>query len=138
MMKIYVASSWKTDIREVVRQLRTDGHTVYDFQNGPATFSWSEIDENWKNWTVDEFLKQLDHPLSERGFAHDMAALASCEACIMVMPCGLSAGLELGWAAGAGKRTAVYIPAMRDPDLMIKMTHFITNDMNRLIRWANR
>jgi len=38
-----------------------------------------------------------------------MNALRWCEACVLLLPCGRSAHLELGWAAGAGKRTVVII-----------------------------
>lgn len=58
-----------------------------------------------------------------------------CDVCIMVMPCGLSAGLELGWASGNGKRTAVYIPQLREPELMIKVADLITTEMSDICNW---
>jgi DNA (cytosine-5)-methyltransferase 1 len=69
--------------------------------------------------------------------AHGVIAptLATCEACIMVMPCGLSAGLETGWAIGAGKRVAVYLPELREPDLMVKMAHLVTDNWCDILDW---
>lgn len=135
-MKIYVASSWRNTYQpRVVRILREAGHNVYDFKDADG-FSWREVDENWLAWDPKTYLRGLNHPYAERGFSRDMAALATCEACIMVMPCGVSASLETGWASGAGKRVAVYVPALREPDLMVKMAHFITHDENDLLAWA--
>lgn len=137
-MKIYVASSWRNDFQPgIVQLLRSEGHQVYDFKDEEG-FSWREVDENWSKWTPGEYLKGLEHPCANRGFARDMAALATCEACIMVMPCGMSASLETGWAAGAGKRTAIYVPALREPDLMVKMAHFVTDSESDLLSWIGR
>ena len=46
-----------------------------------------------------------------------------------VMPCGVSASLEAGWACGAGKLVIVYVPGLREPDLMVKMADMVTNDL---------
>lgn len=62
----------------------------------------------------------LRHPAAEDGFTLDMGALAWCEACVLVLPCGRSAHLEAGWAAGAGKLTVALL-ADGEPDLMWKM-----------------
>jgi hypothetical protein len=61
------------------------------------------------------------------GFERDMGAPGECDALVMVQPCGRSAALELGWAAGAGKRTIVLL-ADGEPELMLKMAnHFCLN-----------
>jgi hypothetical protein len=131
-MKIYVATSWRNEFQpEVVDTLRKEGHDVYDFR-GEEGFSWSEVDGDWLNWTPDQYLTGLRHPCAERGFQRDMKALRWCEACVYVMPCGPSASMEMGWAKGAGKIVIVYIPALREPDLMVKMADFITTDLGRV------
>lgn len=132
-MRIYVASSWRNEFQpEVVQGLLKHGHDVYDFR-GEEGFSWREVDENWLNWTPEQYLKGLTHPCAERGFKRDMKALDWCEACVYVMPCGPSASMEMGYARGQGKLVIVYIPALREPDLMVKMAHFITTEWNRVI-----
>jgi hypothetical protein len=78
----------------------------------------------------------MKDPAAERGFARDMNALRAADLCVMVMPCGMSASLETGWAIGAGKPTAVYIPAMREPDLMVKMAELVTNEFDAIRAWA--
>ena len=137
-MKIYVASSWRNEYQpQVVEWLREMGHTVYDFKDADG-FSWREVDHLWEKWTPRQYLNGLNHPAANRGFARDMAALSTCEVCIMVMPCGVSASLEFGWAAGAGKRTAVYVPGLREPDLMVKMAHLVTDSWYEIDQWLRR
>lgn len=114
-MKIYVASSWRNIYQPAVVDLcRKAGHEPYDFRNpGPGDngFGWSEIDPAWKSWDFERYRKLLDHPRAQQGFNLDMGALRHCDACLLVYPCGKSAHLELGWAAGAGKRTALLVPS---------------------------
>lgn len=131
-MKIYVASSWRNEFQPgVVQALRDEGHDVYDFR-GEEGFSWREVDENWIGWTPGQYMQGLTHSCAERGFARDMKALDWCEACVYVMPCGPSASMEMGYARGQGKLTIAYVPALREPDLMIKMAHFITINLSEV------
>ncbi len=128
-MKVYVASSWRNLQQPVViAALRQAGHQVYDFRNpgaGQHGFAWSEIDPDWIHWTPKRFRECLDHPIARAGFTSDMDALAACEACVLVLPCGRSAHLELGWAAGAGKKTIVLFTRQDEPELMYRMLHHV-------------
>jgi hypothetical protein len=134
-MNIYVASSWRNDYQpKVVKRLRELGYEVYDFKDADG-FHWSEIDQDWKNWTAGKYVAALDHPCAKRGFKRDMSALEHCDACVMVMPCGPSASMEMGWAKGAGKLVAVYVPATREPDLMVKMADLVTDDFSQIEFW---
>ena len=131
-MRVYVASSWRNEFQpEVVRILREDGHEVYDFRDSEG-FHWSEVDQSWKQWIDDvpKYLAGLNHPCAERGFSRDMSNLRACDACVYVMPCGVSASLEAGWACGAGKLVIVYVPGLREPDLMVKMADIVTDKMD--------
>lgn len=131
-MKVYVASSWRNEYQpSVVAALREDGHEVYDFKDSEG-FHWSEVDPNWKDWSKDisKYLDGLYHPAAKRGFSRDMEHLKTCDACVYVMPCGVSASMELGWAVGAGKFTIAYVPGLREPDLMIKMVDVITDSLD--------
>jgi len=148
-MKIYVASSWRnTYQQEVVRRLRELHHTVYDFrgagtgwgeEGGEGGFSWSAVDPEWQTWPddVERYREGLNHPLAIEGYNRDMNALRACDACIMVMPCGPSASMEMGWAVGAGKLVAVYMPAIREPDLMVKMADLVTTKWDVIEVWLN-
>lgn len=146
MAKIYVASSWRNEFQpEVVLRLRGLGHEVYDFRgagdgwdasHGVGGFAWSEIDPEWKHWSPAAYVTALDHPCAQRGFYRDMDALKRANICIFVMPCGPSASMEMGWACGAGRRVAAYIPAMREPDLMVKMAEFVSVEWPAIEKWV--
>lgn len=124
-MKIYVASSWRNEYQQsVVEMLRALGHEVYDFRNpteGNTGFAWSDIDTNWENWTSEEYVKALSHPIAESGFKHDFDAMKWADCCVMVLPCGRSANTEAGWMKGVGKEVYVYQPIAQEPELMYKI-----------------
>lgn len=131
-MKIYAASSWKNVWQpEVVSALRQDGHHVYDFRT-EAAFSWRCIDENWKGWTIEQYMKALDRPESLAGFNSDFGGVQWCEAGILILPCGLSAGIEAGFIKGSGKPVGVYVPEMREPELMVKCFDIVTPNLNEV------
>lgn len=136
MKKIYVASSWRNDYQqEVVKVLRCAGYDVYDFKNphGDTGFHWSEIDPDWQDWTPSSFIAGLNHPIAESGFNSDMTALSQCDICVLVLPCGRSAHLEAGWAAGAGKSVYILIPEKCEPELMYKMTTGVFENIGDII-----
>jgi hypothetical protein len=119
MLKIYVASSWKNPFyTQVVERLRAQGYDVYDFR--ADGFGWHEIDENWRLWTPTQMLDAHQHPRAVGHYKQDMRALANAAAVVAVLPFGLSAGMELGYAVGDGKHTIVYAPAIREADLMLQ------------------
>lgn len=124
-MKIYVASSWRNVQQPaVVDALRRAGHDVYDFKNpegGDNGFHWSEIDPGWQGWTPDQFRAALDHPVARAGYGKDFAAMQWADAFLLVMPCGRSAHLELGWAIGAGKPSLILLDEDSEPELMYRM-----------------
>lgn len=135
-MKIYVASSWRNKYQpEVVLTLRHLGHEVYDFRNpeeGNNGFHWSEIDPKWQTWSPEQYRKALNHTIAVNGFARDMIALQTCDACVLVLPCGRSAHLELGWATGAKKKTHILMLEPCEPELMYRMNHGILTSMEEL------
>jgi hypothetical protein len=134
-MKIYVASSWRNDYQpEVVSALRADGHAVYDFKDSEG-FHWEEVDPAWRQWPNDipKYLVGLNHAAAERGFNRDMTALRDADICVYVMPCGVSASWEAGWAKGVGKPVLVYIPGLREPDLMVKLADLVTVELSDIV-----
>lgn len=135
-MNIYVASSWRNNIQpSVVERLRAEGHTVYDFKNpvpGDDGFHWSEIDPDWKQWSPEAFRDALEHPLAVTGFKLDMDALKACDACVLVLPCGRSAHLELGYAVGANKLTVVLL-AKGEPEMMYRMVDHLCLSLDEVV-----
>lgn len=123
--RIYVASSWKNDEQPgIVRLLRAAGCEVYDFRHpreGDDGFSWSEIDPAWKDWTPEQYIEALAHPVAQRGFGLDWGAMEWADTGVLVLPCGKSAHLEAGYFVGAGKRLYILMLDQNTPELMYKM-----------------
>ncbi len=141
-MKIYLASSWRNDLQQAaVGLLRKYGHEVYDFKN-PAPndtgFAWSEIDPNWLDWTAEQFIEALKHPISERGFAFDFNAMQEAEACVLFLPCGRSAHTEAGWMKGAGKKVYVVTLDGQEPELMYKLFDGVFDELANLIIYLKK
>jgi hypothetical protein len=135
-MKLYVASSWRNDFQQpVVQLLRKYGHEVYDFKNpspGEKGFSWSEIDPNWRQWSMAEYIEKLEHPISIKGYNRDFEAMKWADACVLVLPCGRSAHTEAGWFKGAGKKVFAYVHS-GEPELMYKLFDKCYFDLSELI-----
>ena len=136
-MKLYVASSWRNSyFPEVVKRLREEGFEVYDFRNPPSGdpgFKWHLVGKDWQEWTPEQYWEKLNHPLAERQFKNDWEAINSCDACVLVLPCGRSAHTEVGWFAGKGKKTIAYIPTKEEPELMYKLFDGIACTLEELI-----
>lgn len=138
MLKIYLATSWKNKYYEdLLVELRGKGHEVYDFRH--EGFSWDVIDTNWRHWTPQQYVDALEFDQHvEDGFQRDLNAIHWCNLLIMLMPCGLSAGLELGYAAALGKMTAVMVMPEFSADLMIKVAGEIFFDKKHLMDWVTK
>lgn len=135
-MKIYVASSWRNPEQPaVVARLRAEGHEVYDFRNPPGGtgFAWSEIDPDWQAWRATDYRDKLNHPRAVEGFASDFDAMKWADCCVLVLPCGRSAHLELGWSVGAGKRTIIMTRDGEEPELMAKMADAICVSLDETV-----
>jgi hypothetical protein len=141
-MRIYVASSWRNQRQqEVVGALRELGHEVYDFRNpapGDRGFSWRECARPAQLWDSRRFRDEvLTTPQARRGFAYDMGALRAAQATVLVLPCGRSAHLELGYAVGQGQRTVVLTELQLDePELMYLMCSQIAVGLDELRTFA--
>lgn len=157
-LRIYLASSWRNVYQPTfVQELRAAGYEVYDFRNpdssigstliegslsegarGQGTaFQWSQIEPEWKQWDAKRFRASLNHPIAKRGFDHDFNALKECHVCILLLPCNRSAHLELGWAVGAGKYTAILMLGENEPELMYRMVNGLFVTLPELLDWLN-
>lgn len=139
--RIYLASSWRNPHQPaVLAALRAAGHEVYDFRNpapGNTGFAWSEVSRDWLGWTPEEFAFQLrTHPIAAKGFSFDKAALEWCDTCVLALPCGRSAHLELGYAAGQGKDTYVLLHEDKfEPELMYLLNTGVSESIDEIIGW---
>lgn len=138
-MNVYLASSWRNaEQPRVLKLLRDAGHPTYDFREptpGEHGFSWKETTADGQPpRTVASLLASLQHPVAVHGFDLDMLALRQCTAVVLLLPCGRSAHLEAGWAAGAGKLVVVYTRDGEEPELMYRMCHDVVGDDAALLR----
>jgi hypothetical protein len=137
--RIYLASSWRSERQpELVRILGEAGHEVYDFRNparGHHGFSWRAIDPDWERWTAEQQIAAFDNSVAQFGLALDYGGMQWANVCVMLQPCGRSAALELGWAIGAGKRTAVLMTDGQEPELMIRLADLLTTSVDELLAW---
>jgi hypothetical protein len=146
--KIYIASSWRNPYQQgVVAELRDAGHEVYDFRHptrgGPQAglsgllddgFRWSDVDPAWEQWDAESFRhKVTTHALATIGFEQDMAGLEWADTCVLLLPCGRSAHLEAGWAAGAGKSLVILLQDDLEPELMYRIGHKIVLSVEELL-----
>jgi hypothetical protein len=148
---IYVASSWSNQLQpRVVEALRSQGHHVYDFKYPDGTpdrgFRWTDTDLEHAN-PVDgeppaiglvsaaDYVAALTHPAAMHGFQRDFNAMVAADTFVLVLPCGRSAHLELGWAVGAGKRTAILLDDPCTPELMYKMVDRVSTGLDDLVGW---
>lgn len=134
-MKLYVASSWRNEERQqlAVDMLREDGHEVYDFIHPPGGdhlgFSWSDVDPKWRQWSVDDYLNALDHPIAVAGFESDWGAMQWADGGVLLLPCNRSAHLEAGYFVGAEKPLWIVLDDLEfptpeggsNPELMYRM-----------------
>lgn len=147
MSRIYVASSWRNqDQPMVVEKLRGEGHEVYDFRHpaeGNDGFTWKEVMPSWTptgtndgTVPVEEYVANIGHPKAVEGFGLDFDAMKWAEVCVLVLPCGRSAHLELGWAVGAKRRTAIILDGPNVvPELMYRMVDLLATDVGEVIDW---
>lgn len=136
---VYVASSWRNPMQPAIcAVLNAAKIDHYDFRNpapGVSGFAWSEIDPDWQNWTAEQYVKALDDPIAVDGYRRDFEAMEKADTLVLVLPCGRSAHLELGWAVGAGKRTAILTHDGEEPELMAKMVDHIAISVHDLLGW---
>lgn len=106
MARIYVASSWRNKYQP-------------------------EVNQNWQDWQPEECIKNLIHPVAEKGFKADMGPMLWANTCVMVLPCGRSAHAEAEWFAGKGLKTTVYMP--EKPELMYKLFDRVIGNSQELV-----
>ena len=140
---IYVASSWRNEHQQMlVDELRKMGHEVYDFKhpNGDEGFQWSNIDENWQEWTMEQYRENLKSEYAQFGMNRDFGAMKAADICILCLPCGRSAHLEAGWMKGAGKKVVAYIhPGEHiEPELMYGIIDGIALSMEDIAAFVNK
>lgn len=165
---IYVASSWRNPYYVgVVAAMKSAGLDFYDFRNPPGGtgFAWREVGmpsyDPGSNGPVpqEEYLEGIQHPIAQAGFASDMKHLMEADTVVLVLDCGKSAHLELGFACGVAHairshvesiayllgpdevpkapNTCILMPPGDDivPELMYGMVDYLCPSLFDLLGW---
>jgi hypothetical protein len=105
---VYVASSWRNERQiEVVAELRSAGHEVYDFRHPdgrPGLGAWPE------RCSVGQLVELLGEQRAVECLAYDLAALLAAWHVVVVLPAGRSTHAELGVALALGTPVCVLLP----------------------------
>lgn len=101
------------------------------------------VASSWRNKfqsTVVEKLKWAGHDVYDfKKSGPNMQALKECDLCVLVLPSGRRSYLELGWAVGQGKKTAILHTKSFEvgPELMLKMVDRQFQYTFELINWID-
>jgi len=136
--KIYIASSWKNElkVRTLAETLREQGFEVDDFTDpskGRYVFKWSEIEEGGLKLDALTFLKDKR---TQRAFREDKGKIEWSDVLILLIPAGNSSHLEMGYAAGLGKKTIIFAPdgfPQGHFDTMYGFADLLTSDIAELV-----
>lgn len=100
----------KDTVLELALILKDHGHEVDAFcdEQNRISFNWSEILEIMKTENIDvsktDAIDMMQHWRVQKAFREDKKMIDWADAVIMLMPCGRSAHLEAGYAAGSSKK----------------------------------
>jgi len=137
-MKIYLIGSLKNNsIPLIANRLREVGFEVFDDW-------WSGGYEADDKWQEHEKIRGRNYKEALYGhhaddiFHFDLTHLKSSDLVVMVMPCGKSGHLELGWFLGTGRPG--YVLFDKDPDrydIMYRFANDVYFDLEELIEHLN-
>lgn len=134
-MKIYIASSTKNELKvlELGKVFRENGHEVDMFceeRKGRKVFREDEIKDIHK-YDTKEF---LEIPAVWKGFKEDKKWIDWSDCVVMLLPCGRSAHLELGYALGLGKLGFIFGNLLKGE---VDVMHGFANDVYRVEELAD-
>jgi hypothetical protein len=128
---IYIIGSLSNPVVETVAdRLREEGFDVFDQWRAAQGDYWADYAKR-RGMT---FREAIAMDFTETAFQFDMRYLRKASSCVLVMPAGRSAGIELGWMLGQGKKGYIlYDGEPERPDLMAKMATGIYFSVEELI-----
>lgn len=125
---VYVIGSLRNpQIPVIAAKLRIAGYDAFDdwYAAGPEADDHWQAYENARGHTLAEALRGY---AARNVYAFDKANLDRCDMAVLVMPAGKSGHLELGYAAGRGKRTFVLLD--QEPKRFDVMYQFATGGVH--------
>lgn len=111
---IYVGGALANpEIVRITKLLMDNGFDAFSEWYTPG----KDADVLWRDYELSlgfDYREALNRPAAQQVFNFDKRNIDASDTFVMVMPCGKSAHLELGYAVGTGKRTLVYMPEQPD------------------------
>lgn len=132
---VYLIGSLRNpEVQNLQAKLRQGGLSAYaDWMAvGP------EADDHWRDHYKGlglTYQKALREPASVQTFEFDVSHMKASSAIVLVSPCGKSGHLELGWATGIGKPTAILLDDPDRWDVMYQFADLVTDDYEELSKW---
>lgn len=109
-MRVYIGGSLANDdIPRLTKLVAEAGHNAFSEWYTPGP----EADVNWRTYEQAlgyDFRQALQRPSAQHIFTFDKSYIDKSDAFVMVLPCGKSAHLELGYAIGKRKLGIIYMP----------------------------
>lgn len=124
-LKVYLIGSLRNyeGVAAVAARLRDAGFDVFDDWSSPGP----EADEYWQAYERERgrtYMEALRGHHAQHVFAYDKHHLDTSAAGVLLMPCGKSGHMELGYLAGQGKPTFVLFDS--EPERFDIMYNFAT------------
>lgn len=136
MSKIYVIGSLrKKEVRWMAEYLRALGHEVFDEWHAAGP----RADDEWRDYFKERgmrFSQALRSPFVEHIVEFDKRWLDWADAVVVIGPAGVSATIELHYAANAGKQPILFLP--EDPERWDAMLLLVPNLEVVETRWDLR
>ena len=132
-MKIYLIGSLRNpEIPNIAKTMRQAGLNVFDdwFAPGP------EADDFWRTYEQGRghtYLEALDGYAAKHIFEFDKHHIDTSDVGVLVLPCGKSAHLELGYMLGKGKRGYILLDEVDRWDVMYQFATGIYTNLDNLI-----
>lgn len=132
--KVYIGGALANpEIVRITKLLLDHGYDAFSEWYTPG----KEADVLWRDYELAlgfDYRTALQRPSAKNTFNFDRKHIEESDTFLMVLPCGKSAHLELGYAAGLGKDTLIYMPEQPDRwDVMYGFAGGIVYDDHELL-----
>lgn len=141
-MRLYVIGSMRNErVQDVSSLLRSAGIEVFDdwHSSGPESDVYWQKYEEARGRSYIEALRGL---YARHVFEFDLHHLKTCDAAVLVAPCGRSAYLELGWMLGQDKPGFILLEEARGGldrwDVMFQFATSVVDNTEDLISAIER
>lgn len=133
-LKIYIGGALANpEIVRLTKVLLSEGHDAFSEWYTPGP----EADVLWRDYELSlgyDYREALKRPAAQNVFQFDKKHIDESDIFVMVLPCGKSAHLELGYALGRGKKGIIYMPEQPDRwDVMYGFAHRIVYNDTELL-----